>query len=136
MKIDIKLDHEAIRQIEQAAQEAAKEALEAVQYDLVDSKTMPFDNGYMEGGGTYTTGIKVTGNTVVDVSESDEIHFCLSNDAPQARRLYYHPEYDFRQTEGASGKRGAGWLEPYISGEKKDFVQEEFEKAFKRRSGL
>lgn len=134
MRVDIKLDYGRISQIQQAAHAAAVEALEAVCTDLVSSKTMPFDTGNMEGGGTYTTGITVKGNTVVDMSESDEIHVCLTNDAPQARRLYYHPEYNFQR--GKNINAGAHWLEPYITGKKKDFVQAEFIEIFRRRAGL
>lgn len=52
----------------------------------------------------------------------------------QARRLYYHPEYNFQR--GKNHNAGAYWLEPYISGEKKDFVRDKYTELFRRRAGL
>lgn len=122
MKIEIKLDYARIRQIEQAAKAAAAEALEVLYTDLVSSKTMPFDTGDMQNNQTFV--------------ESTENGAVLITGSPQARRLYYHPEYNFQQKEGANGSRGAYWLEPYISSGKKDFVQTKFTEIFRRRAGL
>ncbi len=131
MKITIKLNQKKINDIENALKEAALEAMEAVHTDLVSSQTMPFDNGYMQNGGTYTNGITVNGNTVCDFSTENEVHIVLTNDAPQARRLYYHPEYNFQT--GKNANAGAYWLEPYLTGNKKDFVKVNFIEALKRR---
>lgn len=120
MKISIKLDHARIRQIEQAALASASEALEAVYTDLVSAQTMPFDTGDMQNNQTF-----------VDKTDSGAV---LVTGSPQARRLYYHPEYNFQR--GKNSKAGAKWLEPYISGEKKDFAADEFTAAFKRRAKL
>lgn len=120
MKISIKLDHARIRQIEQAARDAAAETLEVLYTDLVSSQTMPFDTGDMQNNQTF-----------VDKTDSGAV---LVTGSPQARRLYYHPEYNFQR--GKNSKAGAKWLEPYISGEKKDFAADEFTTAFKRRAKL
>ena len=134
MKIEIKLNHKAIRRLEQAALAAAIEALEVLCTDIANSYTMPFDTGNMQNGGTYTAGFTVEGNSVINMSEGDEIHVCLTNDAPQARRLYYHPEYNFQR--GKNKNAGAYWLEPYIRGNKKEFVKAEFIETFRKRSGI
>ena len=120
MKIEIKLDYARIRQIEQAAKQAAIEALETVYTDLVSSQTMPFDTGDMQNNQTFV--------------ESTDTGAVLITGSPQARRLYYHPEYNFQQ--GNNANAGAKWLEPYISGSKKEFVQAEFTEIFRRRAGL
>lgn len=129
MKVEVKLDAAAIKKIQEAAKAAAVEALEVTYSDLVKSKTMPFDNGIMQNNQTH---VKLDN---VDLSGDGKICIALTTDAIQARRLYYHPEYNFKQSEGANGTRGAKWLEPYISGDKKDFVKTEFAKALKRRIG-
>lgn len=121
MKVEVKLDAAAIKKIQEAAKAAAAEALEVTYTDLVQSQTMPFDNGDMQNNQTF-----------VDKTEDGAV---LITGSPQARRLYYHPEYNFKQSEGANGTRGAGWLEPYISGDKKDFVKTEFAKALEKRLG-
>lgn len=120
MKIDIRLDKQAIRAIENAARQAAVETVEKLQKDLINSQTMPFDIGDMQNNQTFT--------------EPTETGAVLVTGSPQARRLYYHPEYNFQQ--GKNNNAGALWLEPYFSGDKKDFVQTEFTKIFKEKSGL
>lgn len=120
MKVEIKLDYARIRQIEQAAKASAAEVLEVLYTDLVSSQTMPFDIGHMQDDDTFV--------------ESTETGAVLVTGSPQARRLYYHPEYNFQR--GKNKNAGAYWLEPYISGSKKEFVQAEFTEIFKRRAGL
>lgn len=129
MKIDIRLDKQAIRAIENAARQAAVETVEKLQKDLINSQTMPFDIGDMQNNQTF---IAVEGE---DTINGEDIYSAsLVTGSPQARRLYYHPEYNFQQ--GKNNNAGALWLEPYISGDKKDFVQTEFTKIFKEKSGL
>lgn len=129
MKIKIKLNQQKIRDIENSVKSSALETIETLHTDLNNAQLMPFDNGYMQNGGTYTSGITVTGNTVCDFSTESEVHIVLTNDAPQARRLYYHPEYNFQT--GKNANAGAYWLEPYLTGNKKDFVKDEFVKKLK-----
>ena len=45
----------------------------------------------------------------------------ISFDTPYARRLYWHPEYNFRNDKNinAQGK----WMDAYINGEKDDFMK-------------
>lgn len=121
MKVEVKWDTAAIAKIREAVGAAAEEALEATYSNLVKSKTMPFDNGDMQNNQTF-------------VAQTVEGAVLITG-SPQARRLYYHPEYNFKQSEGANGTRGAKWLEPYISGDKKDFVKTEFAKALGKRLG-
>lgn len=119
MKIDIKLDYNAIRAIENAAIKAAVEAMEKVYSDLKDSETMPFAGGNMQNDQTF---VAFDGE---DTINGEEVYFVsLVTDSPQARRLYYHPEYQFQQ--GHNDNAGAKWLEPYINGEKKDFIKEKY----------
>lgn len=120
MKITIKLDYNAIHRLEQAALASAAETLEVLYTDLVASQTMPFDTGDMQNNQTFV--------------ESTETGAVLITGSPQARRLYYHPEYNFQR--GKNANAGAYWLEPYISGSKKDFVRTEFAEIFKRRAGI
>lgn len=120
MKISIKLDYAKIRQIEQAALASASETLEAVYTDLVSAQTMPFDTGDMQNNQTF---VERTENGAVLITGS-----------PQARRLYYHPEYNFQR--GKNTNAGAFWLDPYISGSKKDFVKAEFTEIFRKKAGL
>ena len=120
MKVEIKLDYSAIRKLEQAALAAAKDTLEIVYADLVAAQTMPFDTGDMQNNQTFV--------------ESTDSGAVLITGSPQARRLYYHPEYNFQR--GKNKNAGAYWLEPYISGSKKEFAAAEFVETFRKRSGV
>lgn len=124
MKIQIKLDEQAIRKIENAAREAALETMEEVRADLYDSQTMPFDSGEMQNNQTFAS---VEGEDTVN--GEDVYSVSLVTGSPQARRLYYHPEYQFQQ--GHNDNAGGLWLEPYISGNKKNFIKDTFEKIMK-----
>ena len=121
MQVEVKLDAAAIKMIKNAAKGAACEALEAVYSDLERSHTMPFDNGDMQNNETFVA------------FNLDENAATLITGSPQARRLYYHPEYNFQR--GKNANAGAAWLDPYINGDKKDFVKTEFAKALEKRLG-
>lgn len=129
MKVTVKLDRNAVRRISEAAKMAALDTLEEVKTDIVNSATMPFDDGDMQNHQTF-----------VVVEGEDEINgipsyfVSLVTGSPQARRLYYHPEYKFQQ--GKNPNAGAFWLEPYISGEKSEFVETKFAEIFREKAGL
>lgn len=120
MDVEIKFDYKAIAMLENAVKESAMTAMEQVESDLISSATMPFDTGDMQNNQTF-----------VAKTEDGAI---LVTGSPQARRLYYHPEYNFYH--GHNKNSGAAWLEPYISGDKKDLAKEAFEADFKRRTGV
>lgn len=129
MKVTVKLDRNAVRRISEAAKMAALDTLEEVRTDIVNSATMPFDDGDMQNHQTF-----------VVVEGEDEINgipsyfVSLVTGSPQARRLYYHPEYKFQQ--GKNPNAGAFWLEPYISGKKSEFVETKFAEIFREKAGL
>lgn len=119
MGIEIKLDVQAIKAIEDAAVKSAEVAMEQVRTDLVSAQTMPFDTGDMQNDQTFV--------------HADESGASLVTGSPQARRLYYHPEYHFQKK---NKNAGAAWLEPYITGSKKDLAKNEFVAEFKKRTGV
>ena len=121
MGIEIKLDVQAIKAIEDAAVKSAEEAMEQVRTDLVSAQTMPFDTGIMQDDHTF-------------VHADENGASLVTSESPQARRLYYHPEYHFQK--GNNPNAGAAWLEPYITGGKKDLAKNEFVAEFKKRTGV
>lgn len=121
MGIEIKLDVQAIKAIEDAAVKSAEVAMEQVRTDLVSAQTMPFDTGIMQNDHTF-------------VHADENGASLVTSESPQARRLYYHPEYHFQK--GNNPNAGAAWLEPYITGSKKDLAKNEFVAEFKKRTGV
>lgn len=124
MKIEIKLDKQRIKAIEDAAVRATLQTIDALHGEVVSAEVMPFDTGDMQNNQTFT-----------DLQQENGcVHAKLVTGSPQARRLYYHPEYNF-QTVNNANARGE-WLEPWINGDKKDFVANTFAENLKKEAGI
>jgi NAD+--asparagine ADP-ribosyltransferase len=119
----VKLYPHAIKKLTDAQVKALEQTAEALHQDVVDSRVIPRDTGHLHKESTF-----------VDYSQSKNGTVSLVSQTPYARRLYYHPEYNFRKTENpnAQGK----WLEPWISGEKKDFCKDTYGKIYKQLGGV
>lgn len=115
MKVTAKINKGKLKAIDKSMQQALTKSVDALKTDLQQSQTMPFDTGALQNR-----------SMSIDSSKAEQGRVRLVTDTPYARRLYFHPEYNFRQDKNpnAQGK----WLETYISGAKKDFLS----KAFKR----
>lgn len=126
MDIKLELDAAAIKRLEAAAVTAAGKTGEAVLAEIRSAQVMPFDNGTMQNTDTYATETYRDGEAVcVDII----------TDSPQARRLYYHPEYDFQTVNNPNA--GGMWYEPWLSGEtEEDFAEETFMRLFAEEAGL
>lgn len=121
MKVTVKMNHQALNTLVRAQRQALEMTGQQILNDLRNSQTMPFDTGDMQNLQTY-----------VDTSKSSRGEVSIVSDEPYARRLYFHPEYDFQK--GKNPNAGAGWFDPYIDGNKAKQVKEWF-KQFVRRNG-
>lgn len=118
-RVEIKLDATAFSKTEEQVRKAALTAMEVVKTDLIAARTMPFDTGRMQG--TLQTDQFQDGN---------ELRTRLATDTPYARRLYFHPEYNFQKVNNSNA--GAEWYGPYeTDGEKSSLVQDAFTEALK-----
>ena len=119
----IKLNEAKLKELTRQQYISLGQTADAILTDLKDSQTMPFDTGNLQNDSTF-----------LDDSQKDQGRVSIVSSTPYARRLYYHPEYNFRTTNNrnASGK----WFEPYISGNKSDFAVKAFRELFKRNGGL
>jgi len=117
MAAHVSIDLSGIENIRSAVERAAERTMEALRTDIVQSQKMPFDTGDMQNNSTFVT---------APMQVADSVVVLLTTDAPQARRLYYHPEYDFQQ--GKNANAGGEWLKDWIDGDKKDFVKDTFER--------
>lgn len=105
MKVNAKMNASALKTLSTAQRQALEMTGQQLLNDLRDSQTMPFDSGDMQNQQTY-----------VDYAKSEQGNVSVVTDAKQARRLYFHPEYNFQ--DGKNANAGAGWFEPYINGDK------------------
>ena len=79
--------HPAVKKIENAVQTALELTAEALKTEVVMAQVMPFDLGTMQND-----------STTVKVDSRKRGRVSIVTSTPYARRLYYHPEYNFRQT--------------------------------------
>lgn len=120
VKVKVQLDQAKMKQLHQSHLQALEMTAEAVLSDVKTSAVVPKDTSTLEDSGFVdTTGINWGYTRIIF-------------DTPYARRLYYHPEYNFRTDKNlnAQGK----WMQTYIDGPKKDFVKNAYAENFKRLS--
>lgn len=104
--------------IKQIAVQSLVETADAVKGDLQRSQTIPFNTGELQNRSTF-----------VDDSKKNSGKVSIVSDTPYARRLYMHPEYNFRKDKNKNA--GGEWFESYINGNKKDFAKKKFAKIMK-----
>lgn len=112
-KIKVNWNFGAVRQVEQAVATALEQTAQAVLEDVEKEQVMPKDTGTLSEESTFLYDAESRTGVVAIVS-----------DAPQARRLYYHPEYNFQTSKNKNA--GGKWFQPWIDGDKKDFAAKAF----------
>lgn len=110
MKAKVNLRYKAINQIKKDSIDALVDTAHSLLTDLKKSQTMPLDTGELQNR-----------NTKVIKKYKNQGIVIISSDTPYARRLYFHPEYNFKQEKNAHA--GGLWFQPYIDGNKKAFVK-------------
>ena len=107
----------ALEAIDASARKALEKTAEALKTDLIQSQTLPRWTGELQD------------SVFVDRTQSWRGKVSIVTNTPYARRLYYHPEYDFWQ--GFNEKAGGMWYEPYKKGKKKQWVISTYKKFLK-----
>lgn len=109
-----------IKKLDKATQRALEMTGEALLTEIREAQVMPMDTGTMQNESTF-----------VDVTASKQGAISIVTTSPQARRLYFHPEYDFQtiNNENAKGQ----WLEDWLPGGKNEkFVHKAFSTFLKK----
>lgn len=119
----VKLNVPKIKQLDRASITALEKTLSALHTEVVNAQVMPFDTGNMQNV-----------NTFEDYSNSRRGKVSLNTSTPYARRMYFHPEYNFQTKENANAR--GNWYEPWISGKEKDFCSKAFSQFYKKEAGL
>ena len=125
MKVNsrVKLNMPKIRQLTQAQVTALEQTAEALHTEVVQAEIMPRDTGALQNESTF-----------VDCSDSHRGKVSLVSTQPYARRLYFHPEYDFQTYENAFAQ--AYWYKPWIDGIYADFCRNAYKKLYRRLAKL
>ena len=119
----VKLNDAKLKELSKQQAISLAQTADAILTDIRDEQLMPFDTGNLQNDSTY-----------VDDSQQVQGRVSVVSTTPYARRLYFHPEYDFRRNNNS--RAGSKWFEPYISGSKKEWLVNTFKELFKRNGGL
>lgn len=120
VKVKVDLYPGAIRRLQEIVQQAFEMTAEEVLADVRDSQTIPKNVGELERSGYVDADVKAMIAHIIF-------------DTPYARRLYWHPEYNFRQDKNQFA--GGLWMQTYLDGEKKQYVKETFSAFLKQLGG-
>lgn len=124
VKSTVKMNFPRIKQLTQAAVTALEMTAEALHTEVVQAQVMPFETGNLQNESTF-----------VDYSESKQGKVTLVSSTPYARRLYYHPEYNFQTDENPFA--GGEWYEPWLpGGVRQDFARNVFKRFYKKAGGV
>ena len=124
VKSTVKMNMPRIRQLTGAAVKALERTAEALHTEVVQAQVMPRDTGNLQNESTF-----------VDYSQSARGKASLVSSTPYARRLYYHPEYNFQTDENPSAQ--GEWYKDWLPGGKKEnFAPEAYKVFFKKLGGV
>ena len=118
IKVNIKMNKAALGKLSATQLQALEMTAEAVKSEITNSGVVPKETGALER------------SAFVDTSELKKGKAAIRYDTPYARRLYWHPEYNFSADLNANAK--GKWMQDYIDGDKKDFAKNAYKKVYRR----
>lgn len=99
----IKINEGLIKRISQAQISALEKTAEALHTEVVQAEVIPRDTGALQNE-----------KTSVDYSRAPQGKVSIVHEGPYARRLYFHPEYNFQKHENAFAM--GEWYKPWLPG--------------------
>lgn len=109
MKVYSKINSKNLSSLEQKMIKNLIKSVDALKTDVVNSQVMPFDTGQMQNRSMF-----------IDDKNAKK-YVLLKVDTPYARKIYFHPEYNFRKEKNANAQ--GQWFVPWITGNKKMFLR-------------
>lgn len=120
----IKLNLPLLKQLDKAQQTALRNTTDALLTQIKNTQVMPFDTGNLQNESTFADYANLAKGKTKIVSST-----------PYARRLYYHPEFNFSRDENIAA--GGKWLTPWLKGgARQNFCQKAFARFYKQEAGL
>ena len=114
----VELNYSVLNMLDNAQYEALAMTADATLTELRDRQVMPFDTGNLQNDSTF-------------VDDSQKTTVSIVSSTPYARRLYFHPEYNYRRGNNASA--GGKWFESFLND---DFIENAYARLLKQRGGL
>ena len=114
----VELNMSVLAMLDGAQYTALAQTGDATLTELRDRQVMPFDTGNLQNDSTF-----------VDDSQKDKVSIVSST--PYARRLYFHPEYNFKRGNNTSA--GGKWFDSLLND---NFIRDAYASLLKRLGGL
>lgn len=114
----VELNMSVLNMLDNKQFEALAMTADATLTELRDRQVMPFDTGNMQNDSTF-------------VDDSQKTTVSIVTTAPQARRLYFHPEYNFKR--GNNRSAGGKWFDSFMND---GFIKNTYCELLKRIGGL
>ena len=116
----VTIDTIAVNQLRDLAKDALVQTVEALHTEVVQAQIMPRDTGNLQNESPF-----------VDTSLINFNKVSLVSSTPYARRLYFHPEYNFHRDKNIAAQ--GEWLVPWLAGgSEQDFCVDTFRKIYRR----
>lgn len=116
--VRVTMNRAVISQLTKAAIQALEMTAEALKTDVMTNAVTPKQTGELER------------SAFIDNSKSKQGKSKLVYDTPYARRVYFHPEQNFRTDKNANAQ--GKWLERWINGDKKNFAKNTYKKLYRQ----
>lgn len=122
--LELVLDKKKIKEVEDGMATALEMTAEAVVGMVRDDQVIPRKDGALQGEQFFS-----------DTKKSKKGIVSLVHATPYARRLYYHPEYNFNTLENPNA-RGKWYTDYMKSGKKVDEIKQIYGKFLKMHGGV
>lgn len=120
----VKLNIPQINRLERAQITALEQTAETLHTEVVQAQVFPRDTGNLQNESTF-----------IDYSQSNQGKVTIVSSTPYARRLYFHPEYDFQKTANPHAK--GRWYEDWLPGGRDaEFCANAFKQFYRRLTGI
>lgn len=124
VSVRFELDESILQMLDEAADQALKQTADATLTAIREAGVMPRDTGNLQNDATEVIVSGTGGNQTISIVSSPIY----------AKRLYFHPEYNFNRTKNA--RAGGKWFEPWLTGSERTFIEETYAEMLRRNGGL
>ncbi|SFE11449.1 hypothetical protein SAMN04487969_101127 [Paenibacillus algorifonticola] len=125
MKVKTKMNRRALSEISGGAVEALQQTIagsrNSILGEIMAAEVTPKQTGELER------------SAHIDEAQSKRGKVSIVYDTPYARRLYYHPEYNFRRDKNRDAQ--GLWLEAWATGKKDNIIKKVFSKLWQKLAG-
>ncbi len=131
----INLNFNLLKQLDRNSQKALEMTTDALLTEVKNAEIMPRYDGTLQNEGTFP-----------DYSNSANGVTSIVSSTPYARRMYFHPEYNFHRElwtdskgkeHGGNQNAGGEWFAPWLKGgTRQNFCSETFATIYRRLCGL